>query len=77
MASEIIKRYYFQKGELLESLKNDEVLEKALEVLGNQELYNKTLSTPEKKEEESQPTADKTKSLSDGNLAYRFDQAVV
>ena len=41
MASEIIKRYYFQKGELLESLKNDEVLEKALEVLGNQELYKR------------------------------------
>ena len=41
MASEIIKRYYFQKGELLESLKDDEVLEKAIEVLGNQELYNK------------------------------------
>ena len=48
MASEIVKRYYFQKGELLESLKDDEVLEKALEVLGDQELYNKTLSTPEK-----------------------------
>lgn len=28
MASEIVKRYYFQKGELLESLKDDEVLEK-------------------------------------------------
>ena len=48
MASEIVKRYYFQKGELLESLKDDEVLEKALDVLGDQELYNKTLSTPEK-----------------------------
>lgn len=47
LASEIIKRYYYQKGELLESLKDDEVLEKAIEVLGNPELYNKTLSTPE------------------------------
>lgn len=47
LASEIIKRYYYQKGELLESLKDDEVLEKAIEVLGDQELYNKTLSTPE------------------------------
>lgn len=77
MASEIVKRYYFQKGELLESLKDDEVLEKALEVLGDQELYNKTLSTPEKMEEDIQPTADKSKSFSGGNLAYRFDQTVV
>lgn len=48
MASEIVKRYYFQKGELLESLKGDEVLEKAMEVLADPELYNQTLSTPEK-----------------------------
>lgn len=50
MASEIVKRYYFQKGELLESLKGDEVLEKAMEVLANPELYKKTLSTPEEAE---------------------------
>lgn len=60
MASEIVKRYYFQKGELLESLKDDKVLEKALEVLDDQELYNKTLSTPEKTEGDVQPTADKS-----------------
>ena len=30
LASEIVKRYYFQKGELLESLKDDEVLDKAI-----------------------------------------------
>lgn len=46
LASEIVKRYYYQKGELLESLKDDEVLEKAIEVLGDPELYEKTLSTP-------------------------------
>lgn len=46
LASEIVKRYYYQKGELLESLKDDEVLEKAIEVLGDPELYKKTLSTP-------------------------------
>lgn len=46
LASEIVKRYYFQKGELLESLKDDEVLDKAIEVLSNPELYSKTLSTP-------------------------------
>lgn len=75
MASEIVKRYYFQKGELLESLKDDEVLEKALEVLGDQELYNKTLSTPEKGD--SKPTEDNTKpSTGSGNIAYVFDQTV-
>lgn len=75
MASEIVKRYYFQKGELLESLKDDEVLEKALEVLGDQELYNKTLSTPEKGD--SKPAEDNTKpSTGSGNIAYVFDQTV-
>ena len=75
MASEIVKRYYFQKGELLESLKDDEVLEKALEVLGDQELYNKTLSTPEKGD--SKPAEDNTKSSTGrGNIAYVFDQTV-
>ena len=41
---EIMKRYYFQKGEMIESLKNDMVLEKALSVLADQALYSKTLS---------------------------------
>ena len=75
MASEIVKRYYFQKGELLESLKDDKVLEKALEVLANPELYNKTLSTPE--EGDSKPAGDKAKSsVGSGNVAYVFDQAI-
>lgn len=66
LASEIVKRYYYQKGELLESLKGDEVLEKALEVLGDPELYNKTLSTPEKTD--SLSVDDKTNlSLGDRN----------
>ena len=46
MAAEIVKRYYYQRGELQESLKDDPVLEKALEVLGDPKLYNETLSTP-------------------------------
>ncbi|MCL3850619.1 S41 family peptidase [Parabacteroides sp. GYB001] len=74
MASEIIKRYYFQKGELLESLKDDKVLEKAIEVLGNQELYNKTLSTPE--EGDAKPVEDKSKPSAGGNIAYVFDQTI-
>ncbi len=74
MASEIVKRYYYQKGELLESLKEDEVLDKAIEVLGDQELYNKTLSTPE---EGVAPAEEKTKaSTGDGDIAYVFDQTI-
>ncbi|RHU24205.1 S41 family peptidase [Parabacteroides sp. TM07-1AC] len=73
MASEIVKRYYYQKGELQESLKEDEVLEKAIEVLGDQELYNKTLSTPE---EGTVPTEDKPKASNGGNIAYVFDQTI-
>ncbi|MDR1938629.1 MAG: S41 family peptidase [Tannerellaceae bacterium] len=48
MAAEIVKRYYFEKGELIQNLKDDVVLEKALEVLGNPELVKETLGTPEK-----------------------------
>ena len=47
MAAEMVKRYYYQKGELLENLKDDETLDKALEVLGDGALYRKTLSAPE------------------------------
>jgi carboxyl-terminal processing protease len=47
IASEIVKRYYYQKGELQYNLKEDRTLEKALEVLGDKELYLKTLSSPE------------------------------
>ncbi len=43
LAVEIIKRYYFQKGEILESLKYDADLEKAIEVLSDKTLYNETL----------------------------------
>ena len=51
MAAEIVKRYYYQRGELLQNLKEDEVLDKALEVLADYELYTKTLSAPEKEKE--------------------------
>ena len=50
LASEIMKRYYYQKGDLVQSLRIDEVLEKALEVLSDSALYEKTLSTPDKEE---------------------------
>jgi len=47
ISMEIVKRYYFQKGEMIESLKNDLVLEKALNVLEDKELYSSTLSNHE------------------------------
>ena len=53
LASEIVKRYYYQSGNLQESLKDDKVLDKALEVLADPALYVRTLSAPEKKEEEA------------------------
>lgn len=46
LASEIMKRYYYQKGDLIQSLRDDKVLEKALEVLHDPALYEKTLSAP-------------------------------
>ena len=46
MATEMVKRYYYQRGELQESLKDDAVLEKALQVLADPELMKKTLSQP-------------------------------
>lgn len=53
MGSEIVKRYYFQKGELVYSLKADSVMDKAIEVLGKPELIKETLSTPKDKGEEA------------------------
>lgn len=75
LASEIVKRYYFQKGELIEGLKDDKVLEKALEVLGNPELYNKTLSAPEKKE--IFPPVKKEKVSKGGDMAYYYNSNMI
>lgn len=46
ISSEIGKRYYYQRGDMIQALKDDEVLDKALEILSNPELYRKTLTTP-------------------------------
>ena len=43
MAEEIVKRYYYQKGEIIETLKGDADLKKAIEVLSDKTLYNETL----------------------------------
>jgi len=44
--TEVIKRYHYQKGEYIYTLKNDKELAKALEILEDQDLYKKTLSAP-------------------------------
>jgi carboxyl-terminal processing protease len=43
LASEIVKRYYFEKGGLMQDLKDDAVLEKALDVLNTPEQIAETL----------------------------------
>ena len=43
MSLEIVKRYAYQAGSIEESLKNDEDLEKAIEVLSNPTEYQKIL----------------------------------
>lgn len=49
IAAEIVKRYYYQEGAMIENLKDDKTLQKALDVLADRELYRKTLSRPEEK----------------------------
>jgi carboxyl-terminal processing protease len=46
LSAEIVKRYYFQYGEMQQNLKNDPTLLKAIEVLKDRELYRKTLGKP-------------------------------
>jgi carboxyl-terminal processing protease len=47
IALETVKRYYYQKGEIVQTLKSDDDLKKALEILDNGILYQKILSAPE------------------------------
>mgnify|MGYP002619907216 CR=1 FL=1 len=44
MAIEIVKRYYYQSGQIIQSLKNDDDLTKASEILSNQDEYRKILT---------------------------------
>ena len=48
IANEIVKRYYFQQGAIIEQLKNDEGLREALKVLTNPTLYQQVLSAEQK-----------------------------
>jgi carboxyl-terminal processing protease len=45
LSIEIVKRYYYQKGEIKEMLKYDDGLKKAIEILSNPEQYKKILAT--------------------------------
>lgn len=43
LQNEIVGRYYYQEGRILNSFISDESLEKALEILNNNKVYNSTL----------------------------------
>ena len=44
IAEEIIKRYYYQKGAIIQQLKDDKELDEAVQVLTNPERYRQILS---------------------------------
>ncbi len=48
LASEIIKRYYYQKGQIIESLKIDAGLDSAAVTLNDEKAYHKILSPAKK-----------------------------
>ena len=48
IAEEIVKRYYFERGAVQETLKDDADLKKAIEVLQQSEEYNKVLTVAAK-----------------------------
>lgn len=43
LRKEIVSRYYYQRGRIQASIKGDENIEKAIDVLNNEELYNSIL----------------------------------
>ena len=45
LEQEIAKRYYFQNGEIIQSLKYDNEVKKAIDILSDKNSYNKTLNT--------------------------------
>lgn len=50
IALEIVKRYYYQRGAIIEQLKDDDDLKKAVEILTHPDDYHKMLSSPDVKE---------------------------
>lgn len=53
LAPEIIKRYYYQRGEIIENLKHDETLDRAAEILNDRQRYNALLSPDKANAKES------------------------
>ncbi len=49
LAGEIIKRYYYQEGQVIEALKRDETLDSAAVILNDKNRYKALLSAPDKK----------------------------
>ena len=49
LEQEIAKRYYYQNGEIIQSLKYDEELQKAADILSDKKVYNETLNNFEVK----------------------------
>ena len=47
LAMQFMKQYYYNRGQLIYSLRNDVPLDKAIEILQNTELYNNTLVHPD------------------------------
>ena len=43
LSAEIVKRYYFSKGEAEQYLKSDEVLDLSIEILNDPKRYNEIL----------------------------------
>lgn len=53
IAIEIIKRYYYQRGSIIQQLKDDSDLKEAIKILGDSERYTKMLSAPQNNEEKA------------------------
>ena len=50
IATEIIKRYYYQRGNIIQQLKDDDGLKEAMKILNAQAKYKEMLSAPAAKE---------------------------
>lgn len=61
ISSEIVKRYYYKKGAVQESLKTDKVFDKAVEVLKDKSLFEQTLQPQPKNLPSSKEIKEKVK----------------
>jgi carboxyl-terminal processing protease len=44
---QIMKQYYYAKGQLIYSLRSDADLNKAIDILQDKDMYNNTLASPQ------------------------------